>query len=98
MKKFLMASAILALSSVSAFAGGHSSFSGFNTNIGVTGQLGVGNGSKVTQGGKGNLNVALTGQAGYFNKSTVTQGGIHNTNFAGTLQIGAGNSSSISQN
>lgn len=90
MRKLLLVSAVLALSSVSAFAAG-------NFNVATLSQFGVGNGSLIGQGGALNLNVASTRQVGAFNGSTTLQGGVLNINGAQTIQFGVGNGSIISQ-
>lgn len=90
MRKLLLVSTVLVLSSASAFAAG-------NFNVATLSQFGVGNGNVMGQGGALNLNVASTTQIGAFNRSATVQGGILNVNGAQTIQFGVGNGSIISQ-
>lgn len=90
MKKILLVSAFVALSTSAAFAGG-------NLNNAFVGQAGFFNTAVVEQGGSHNFNNAFVGQLGAGNEAGVQQGGYHNLNNATTLQFGIGNGSIITQ-
>lgn len=92
MKKLLLVSAFVALSTSAAFAGA------FNTNNAFVGQLGFFNTGVVEQGGFASRNNALIGQVGAGNVSGIQQGGAFNHNNAATLQFGFGNGAIITQN
>ncbi len=92
MKKLLLVSAFVALSTSAAFAGA------FNVNNAFVGQFGFSQVGVVEQGGFASHNNALIGQAGGGNESGIQQGGAFNHNNAATLQFGFGNGAIITQN
>ena len=89
MKKLLLISSVLALTSAPAFAA--------NFNLSTVTQWGVGNGVGIAQGGIYNTNIQNTFQKGWGNTAVTTQGGSLNRNVSGTFQFGLGNTSIVLQ-
>ncbi len=89
MKKLLIISAAVVLSSATAFAGTVNNFSVY--------QRGAFNDSVLVQGGQDARNNAVVKQIGVGNAVGIAQGGRSSKNQASTLQLGFGNGAVIIQ-